>query len=177
MTVLTTRRLRLVPIAPRHLDGLRRINGDPEVMRYLGSGLPESEEATARFAARVQQQWSERPYSWWAFLESPGDGAEDLVGCGPLQRLEGDPDKPHEIGWRIRRNRWGLGYAPEAARAIANYAFTRIKVPVLLAVTVPANTSSIRVMQKIGMRRRGIETHDGKPCMTFEMKADHAQAH
>ena len=173
MTLLATARLRLEPIGPQHLDGLRRINGDPEVMRYIGCGLGESLNATRSFIERQQQRWSESPFSWWAFVAQTGD----VVGCGPLQHLEGDPDKPHEIGWRIRRDRWGLGYAPEAARAIANYAFTRIKVPVLLAVAAPANAPSIRVMQKIGMRRRGIETHYGRPCMTFEMKADHAQAH
>ena len=173
MTVLATERLRLEPIGPRHLEGLLRINGDPEVMRHIGRGLPETAEATGLFVERVQQRWSEHPFSWWAFL----DRAREVIGCGPLQHLEGDPGKPHEIGWRIRRDRWGLGYAPEAARAIADYAFTRIKVPVLLAVALPANTPSIRVMQKIGMRRRGIETHYGKPCITFEMEADHAQTH
>ena len=173
MSVLKTERLVLEPIEARHVDGLCRINGDPEVMRYIGNGLPEAEEATRRFAERVRQRWSEQPFSWWAFLDRDGD----LVGCGPLQHLEGDPGKPHEIGWRIRRDRWGLGYAPEAARAIADYAFKRIGVPVLLAVALPQNALSIRVMQKLGMRHRGIETHYGKSCATFEMKAVHAQAH
>ncbi len=129
--------------------------------------MPETVEGTKLFMERVQKRWSEQRFSWWAFI----DRSEDVVGCGPLQYIEGDPCKPHEIGWRVRRDRWGLGYAAEAAQAIRDYAFDQMRLPLALAVAKPANKASIRVMEKIGMRRRGIETHYGQPCVTFEATA------
>ena len=47
MTLLTTSRLRLEPFAEGHLAGLNRMNADPEVMRYLSDGRPETIDETA----------------------------------------------------------------------------------------------------------------------------------
>lgn len=57
-----------------------------------------------------------------------------------------------EIGWRIARPFWGQGYAPEAAAACLQYGFDALGLPDIVAITVPANRKSRRVMEKLGMR-------------------------
>ncbi len=51
---------------------------------------------------------------------------------------------------------WGKGYATEAAQAVVQYGFTVLHIPEIVAFTVPANTQSLRVMEKLGMHR---DTH------------------
>lgn len=62
-----------------------------------------------------------------------------------------------EIGWRIARAFWGLGYAPEAAAAALRYGFDSLKLPEIVANAGVANKISARVMEKLGMTR---DAHD-----------------
>jgi ribosomal-protein-alanine N-acetyltransferase len=59
-----------------------------------------------------------------------------------------------ELAWRFAREHWNQGYATEGARAAVSLAFDTLCIPELLAFTVPENTASRRVMEKLGM------THD-----------------
>jgi RimJ/RimL family protein N-acetyltransferase len=56
-----------------------------------------------------------------------------------------------EIAWRLARARWGRGYATEAARAALDFAFDRLGLDEIVAVTVPDNWRLRRVMDRIGM--------------------------
>jgi RimJ/RimL family protein N-acetyltransferase len=57
-----------------------------------------------------------------------------------------------EIGWRLARAHWGKGLATEGARAVVRYAFETLGLQEIIAITVPANIRSRRVMKKIGMQ-------------------------
>jgi RimJ/RimL family protein N-acetyltransferase len=58
-----------------------------------------------------------------------------------------------EIGWRLPRAAWGGGYASEAAQAALEFAFTRLGLREVVAIAVPGNQASLRVMQRLGMVR------------------------
>ncbi|SEK27343.1 Protein N-acetyltransferase, RimJ/RimL family [Roseateles sp. YR242] len=153
MTQLLTPRLRLVPFEDSHLAGLNALNSDAEVMRYL-QGRPETLEETQAGIDRVKAKWKQWGYSWWSFLER--DSGE-LVGAGCIQHLNKDQSQPLEIGWRLRRDRWGQGLASEAARRMARFAFDHLAALELTAVCNPDNQDSAQVMQRLGMKFRGIE--------------------
>lgn len=153
MTILTTDRLRLEPFADAHLDGLHEMNRDPAVMRFL-TGRAETREDTAAGIERVKARWAECGYSWWAFIEHDSG---QIVGAGCIQHLGRDAANPLEIGWRLRQDRWGRGLASEAARTMADWAFDHLKTPLLVAVCAVDNHASAKVMQRLGMRYRGIE--------------------
>lgn len=157
MTILTSPRLRYEPFADEHFAGLHAMNSDPDVMRYL-LGRPETPDETRAMIARVRTRWAEWGYSWWAFIEQ--DSGE-LVGAGGIQHLRLERSAPHEIGWRLRREFWGKGYATEAALTLADYAFTVLDAPRLCAIRHPDNTASQRVMERLGMRYVGREPCDG----------------
>lgn len=165
MTILNSGRLRYEPIADRHFDGLHAMNRDPDVMRYL-LGRPETPDETRAMIARVRTRWAEWGYSWWALIDA---ASGELVGAGGIQHLGRDRANPHEIGWRLRRASWGLGLATEAARTLADHAFTVLEAPRLCAVRHPDNTASLRVMDKLGMRFTGIEEWDGARVPVHEL--------
>jgi RimJ/RimL family protein N-acetyltransferase len=96
-----------------------------------------------------------------------------MIGAACLQHLERDRNKPHEIGWRLRRDRWGQGYASEAARAIVHHAFTAMQdVPFLVAVAHHDNAGSIGVMKKLGMRFDHAGTYWDLPAVLYRLDRD-----
>ena len=153
MTILTTQRLRLEPIVDAHFDALHALNTDAEVMRYI-TGKPDTPADTQLMIDKVKARWAEWGYSWWSFFEKE---TGELIGAGCIQHLGRDKALPHEIGWRLRRDRWHMGLASEAAQVMAAFAFDTLDAPQLCAVYMPENTASARVMQRLGMVYRGIE--------------------
>ena len=130
--------------APFHAMGQ-----DAEVMRYIGA--PLSRDDAEDMVERQNRILDAFGRCFWA-VERRGDGAF-LGFCGVKPGPEGTPiaDTP-EIGWRLARAAWGLGYAREAASA-ALTAEWRHGTPEVFAVTVPANGRSWGLMERLGMRR------------------------
>lgn len=155
--ILTTARMRLEPFVDAHLDGLHEMNRDPEVMRFI-TGRPDTVEETRAGIERVKKRWAEWGYSWWAFFEL---ATERIIGAGCIQHLGGDEKNPLELGYRLRRDKWGQGFASEAARTMATFAFATLNAPELKAICEPENEASANVMRRLGMTYQGIERwHD-----------------
>ena len=60
----------------------------------------------------------------------------------------------HEVGWRLREDVWGQGYAKEAAIASLDFAFEALGAPRVVAITFAPNAASWGLMERIGMTRR-----------------------
>lgn len=167
-TTLTTDRLRLVPCAPDHLDGLFRLNSNPDVMRYIRA--PQTRDEVAAWISATQERWARFGFGWWSLFEMRTD---EIIGAACLQHLAHIETNPLEIGWRLIPEAQGRGYATEAGRAAMNFGFDQIGENRLMAVADPENTASTRVMERLGMRYLGIQTHYDVPCATYEIeKAD-----
>lgn len=83
-----------------------------------------------------------------------------LIGCIGLQTMRFQLPRvfqpAFEIGWRLSPHVWGQGLATEGAAAVLQFAFERQNLSEVVAITVPANLQSRRVMEKLGM------THDSR---------------
>lgn len=126
------------------------INRDEKVIEFLPSSL--TIEQVNDFISAMNLQQEKRGYSLWAVELK--DGGE-FIGFIGLNYLDWKiPFAPAiEIGWRLASKYWGKGYAPEGAKAALDFAFNKIGVDEIVAITVPANQRSQRVMEKIGMKR------------------------
>ncbi|MBQ0935031.1 GNAT family N-acetyltransferase [Ideonella paludis] len=179
MTVLTTPRLRLEPIGDQHLDGLHAMNARPEVMQYI-SGQGETLEQTAAFVARVKRGWAAWGAGWWALIHLDSGR---VAGAGCIQHLRREaaiPEdlltlctNPLEIGWRLHPDFWRQGVASEAASRMTAFAFEDLAAEELLAVRHPENLNSARVMDRLGMRYRGLETWYGRELATHVLRRAH----
>ena len=126
------------------------MNADPQVRRYF-PGLLDAEQARAE-AGRCRDAIAQRGWGMWA-LELPGQF--DFAGFVGLNVPHYDaPFVPAvEIGWRLPRAAWGRGLATEAAEAALAFAFERMAVREVVAICVPGNAASRRVMHRLGMVR------------------------
>ena len=123
---------------------------DPEVMATIGP--LQSRAETDLDVDHLIARGSRQGHVFWA-VERRADAAF-LGFCG----IEfGDADLPiadlPEIGWRLARAHWGLGYATEAAAACLAWAWTERDWPAVYAIASPSNVRSLRVMERLGMAR------------------------
>lgn len=134
-------------------DRFNAIMNKPAVMRWLG-GVQDAEEWNAAYQ-RILGYQRDFGFTFWIVERKP-DG-EMLGFCG-LKRanapganaIAGDV----EIGWRLREDAWGQGYAKEAAVASLDLAFDRFQAPFVIAMTALGNQPSQGLMKRLGMTRR-----------------------
>jgi len=159
---LETERLYLRPFAQSDLDLYAELCADPEVMRYIGSGMPVSRSEAWRGMATILGHWELRGYGLWAVEEKSSCRLIGRVGCW---YPEGWPD--FEIGWMLRRSAWGQGFALEAARASVRYAFEVLNRPQIVSLIAPENQRSIAVAKRLGETLRGQSNLLGRQVLIY----------
>jgi len=142
---LRTERLILRPWCDEDREPFAALNTDPAVMEYFPSLL--SREQSDAMVDRIVGHFEREGFGLWA-VEAPG---APFIGFTGLQR----PSfmDAVEVGWRLARPYWGAGYATEAARASLAWGFAHLGLSEIVAMVVPDNVRSQRVMEKLGMRR------------------------
>ena len=142
----------------------QRLDSDPRQMTFTGSvkTLDETREALRR-----QIEWTAAQTSGcgkWAVVSREDDS---IVGWCALVPLPGRPGDI-EVGYIISPLFWGRGYATEAAAALVQHAFEQLGLPAVYSMVNPANTPSVRVTEKLGMRKIGqITCTTGQVCELY----------
>ena len=163
MTRLATERLILRMFGESDLDGYAAMCGDPEVMRYLAP-KPMTRAEAWRHMAMVLGHWQLRGYGLWAVEERASGLLAGRVGCW---RPEGWPG--FEVGWALRREFWGRGYATEAARVALDQAFTELGQTRVISLIRPENARSIAVAARLGMTCHGQTDLNGNPALIYAL--------
>ncbi|WP_197034608.1 GNAT family N-acetyltransferase [Glycomyces sp. NRRL B-16210] len=169
---LETERLLLRPIEEADAEALAVINADPETMRYIGDGRTRTLAETRVLAGRIAANWAEHGWGTFAAIERATD---ELVGIAVMATPTFLPEilPATEIGWRVRRDRWGRGYAPEAAAAAFGFAFGAVGLDRVVSCVHAENAASIRVAEKLGMslERETVVPGHAVPCRVYERRA------
>lgn len=125
----------------------------PQVLARLG-GVQGEEQVARAFAMMAAPD--DAPIAF-RFIERRTDGA--LLGKAGLAPIA-TPAAPEElrgavqIGWTLRADAWGQGYAREVSESLLDHAFGALGLEQLYAQTSEANAASWGLMQRLGMRRR-----------------------
>ncbi len=130
----------------------RAMCNDPAVMEHLGPLQTQAD--TDASITRLMAVQVEHGHTFWA-VERRED-AQFLGFCGLKIAPEKIPgiEGAVEIGWRLRQDAWGHGYAREAATASLAWGWANLPVDRIVAITTPANTRSWGLMLRLGMVRR-----------------------
>ncbi len=124
------------------------LNADPVVMKYFPTILDRAESNA--MADKVQLLLSKRGWGFWAVEEKKSNAFIGFVGLHvPIAELPFSPCV--EIGWRLARKFWGIGYATEAANAALQVAFGQLDLREVFAFTPIDNARSRAVMERLHM--------------------------
>ena len=145
------------------LDFLASLYANPVVMRWIGDGATyDRGEIEARYARidAIQREPTHPRWDGFKIVVRKEDGKR--LGQAGLLRCEVDAIPQVEIGgWRTP-SAWGHGYATEAALALCDYAFRRLRLTRLTVVLHPENHASVGVALRIGALPAGTATYRGR---------------
>jgi RimJ/RimL family protein N-acetyltransferase len=144
MPEIETARLRLRHFTLDDLDYLFTLYSDPEVMRFLSSRTKEQTQASL---CKHIQHWQKHDFGMWAVIHK--DSSKIIGRCG-LGFLENTLEV--ELGYVLDKSYWNMGLGTEAGQATLKYGFEEIQLDRIVAIALPENIASIRVIQKVGMK-------------------------
>ena len=170
MQPFSSARLHYRPFRRVDVEAAFAIFSDPDVMRFSPHGPHRDVARTAEMLARLIDHNRRRGFGFWA-VTLPD--TEELIGMAGLAELDTSGDI--ELGYRLRRDCWGRGYATEAASAWVGKGFGHLQLARIVAVVEPDNVISKRILERVGMRFVERRTHHGKQVdfMVLE-RPDHA---
>jgi RimJ/RimL family protein N-acetyltransferase len=128
-------------------------------VEFLNDGVPFTRAESDELFDAIQVHWEQRGFGLWcaAAREEP-DECLGFVGLAVPSFLPSVLPAV-EVGWRLARPAWGRGLATEGARASLRHAFVELDLAAVISLIDPANARSLRVAEKLGMRRGAAHIH------------------
>ena len=170
MPEIETERLRLRKFVPEEDAGVmyERIWTNGDVMRYVHpEGWTHPREESVALLERLNGLFEERGFGQWAVV--PKDEGRLIGYCG-LKFLEKTPEV--ELLYGIEKEYWGRGLVTEAARATLRFGFEEAGLDYIVAIALPPNKGSWRVMEKCGMKREGLANHYNHDVVRYSIRRE-----
>lgn len=171
MNRIETARLELRELSPqRDAAFVHEALNEPAFVRNVGDrGVRTEADAAEYIRVRIAADYERLGFGMW-LVESRETG-EALGMCGLLKR---DMLDDVDIGFTFLERFWGSGYALEAATAVMQFGWNVAKLPRIVAITAPHNASSIRLLEKLGLRfeRKLRLTPDAPEIMVFKAERE-----
>ncbi len=139
------------------VENLFELESDPEVVRYANPGGKTTpyEEVSDRLLPRLLSYYDK--YDDYGFYAAVEKGTGRFVGWFFLRPVPVDGRLPNsfeevELGYRLKRDEWGKGYATEGSRALLEKGFSELGTKRVVADVIAENVASIRVLEKVGFK-------------------------
>ena len=143
--IIETERLIIRPFREEDFEPAYRMNLDAEVTKYTGDGGVVSREETER---RIREDvFTDYEKHGFGRLAVELKSENKFIGFTGLKYLE--DLKEVDLGYRFMKNYWGMGIATESAKASINLGFEKLGLSKIIAMTLPENTGSIHVLDKL----------------------------
>ncbi|QLH22182.1 GNAT family N-acetyltransferase [Streptomyces sp. Rer75] len=154
---LTTERLVLRPFRPSDAPAVHAACQDPDILRWTTVPAPYERAHAEDFVRRTcPEGWRNDSTYNFALVTKGEDALIGAMGLVRLARLH-SPERQAELGyWTVREHR-RRGYTGEAARAVAEWAFTGLGVERLEWCTEAGNEASRAVALAVGFRMEGTD--------------------
>ena len=146
--LVSTARLHAREMRMDDCDQLFNLDSNPDVQKYTGQEpVKNKEQVIQTLKNRVFADYENHGYGRWSIFRKEDDA---FIGWAGLKYL---PEfKETDLGYRFLPEFWGKGYATEISEAIVEYGFNKLGLKRIIAVAMPENKASIRVIQKLGMK-------------------------
>jgi len=164
---LRTDRLVFEPFSDQHLEGLLSVFQAPEVRRFLldgrivDRGWMETEVAVSRELFELSG------YGLWA-LRRAGD--DEVVGAVGYRFFYEPPELQLVVA--LAPELWGMGLATEACREAIRYGFEEGGLERIAADVDAENEASVRLIERLGMHRRGRRMGDGLDAIRYVLEPE-----
>ena len=157
-------------VAQGDLSYVIEVDSDIRIQRWLFGRVQTEEESRERHT-RWMREWDEAGFGFWIFRTADGS----IVGHGGLFRSPREQGEI-EVGYVIRPEYWGQGFATEITRVALNAGFN-IGLRRIIAIAQASNLASRRVMEKCGLVFEAeIPSPDGVNGVRYAIESDRVSA-
>jgi RimJ/RimL family protein N-acetyltransferase len=146
------------------IDEFVGLHDDPEVTRFIRRLDRSDAEELLRLTER---DWLERGHGMLAVLDRDNGRFLGRAGLKYWSQFN-----ETELGWALRKDAWGRGYATEAAHACIDWAFATLAVPYLTAMIQPDNKPSIRLACRLGLSPLRADLLLDSPVVVYALHHD-----
>ncbi|MEU9127405.1 GNAT family N-acetyltransferase [Kitasatospora sp. NPDC048540] len=143
---------------PQEVAALHAVLGDPHTVRHLAFEPYGFEDCADQIELYLEEAEREPRTVYRLAVRRRADG-EDAPAIGTAA-LTLDGDRAAQLGFALRRDTWGLGYAGEITGLLCRLGFARLGLHRLAARTDPGNLACARVLTRAGFHREGRIRHD-----------------
>lgn len=162
--MIETERLIMRPIVEDDFDTLCKLRSDEDVLRHIGgTEFGKREKIAERFRFYIEHH---KEYGFGTNLVILKE-TNEVIGWAGLQHLDGGSEI--EVGYGFDKPFWGKGYATEVAKALLHYGFENLNLNKIVAIAIPENTGSWRVMEKLGMKYVKNDFYYGFECVYYSI--------
>lgn len=147
---LETKRLTIRPITLNDKNEIFEYRSDKETNKYQG-WIPETINDVESFIEKLAKNINE-PKTWFQFVIIEKD-TQKIVGDIGINFFDNE-NKQVEIGCTLHKHFHNKGYATEAIKSVIDYLFTELKKHRIITSIDPKNKSSIRLVERIGFRKK-----------------------
>lgn len=154
--ILETARIGLRYLAEDDFEPMFRLTGDADSLKYMGDGKPLTAEKTRRWIAVSQENYAKLGYGALAVIDRASGQFAGIAGF--IRSEDATPPDEGEFIYALLPEYRGKGLATEIAAALVEYGFRRLGFKRVLATIDPANSASMRVVEKLGF-----VLHETKP--------------
>jgi RimJ/RimL family protein N-acetyltransferase len=170
-TRLETARLIIRTFEPGDAEAWLAMFADPEVRRFLpGQPAPTTADFQRAMEGRLAME-RDGGYAMWAVDEKATGAFVGQCGLRPADSIQPPSEAPRppagnsrrefDLAYHFTRSSWNKGYASEAAIAVLAHGLGSLGLNCIIAVAMPGNTGSWRVMEKAGMHYQGLADYYG----------------
>lgn len=148
MIILETPRLALRRLTPADAAFILELLNEPAWLRFIGDrGVHSLADAEGYIRKGPLVSYAQHGFGLWLVRRKADEAALGI--CGLTKR---DTLVDVDVGFAILHKFHGQGYASECAAATLDFARNALGLKRLVAITSPDNATSIRLLEKLGLR-------------------------
>lgn len=153
-TEMHTDRLILRPLKMSDAPDLLLLDSNPEVMRFLGNRPVNSLNEVHIYLQNIMQQYIQNGIGRWAVMEKTSGFFVGWAGMKYIDTTINNHSHFYDVGYRLKPEFWGKGYATECTRLWVNYATDVLHLNTLYAITHVENLASQNVLKKCSFTQK-----------------------
>ncbi len=162
---IETERLVAERLRSEHVDELAPLLCHERVWPtlWVQATAPSRDDITTQLAQMIVH-WQRHGFGLWLLRDRL---THEAIGRGGLEYTHASGRQEVEVAWVIDPARWGQGLATELARCAVDRAAPALGLAEIIALTLPTNLASRRVMEKTGFRFERDIVHAGLPHVLY----------
>lgn len=166
---IETKRLILRPITEADTQDFFEMDSNPKVHRFLGNKPVKTLKESEHIIHNILRQYKTNGIGRLALIEK---STNMFIGWSGLKYEENlrKEFNYYDLGYRLKEEFWGKGYATEAAIASLKYGFNNLKLKEICAAADFHNVASNTILKKVGMKPSGWFKYEGALCNWYTIK-------